>query len=292
MGHTAATAPPGEDLAALTALLARCHRLMVLTGAGCSTESGIPDYRGPDGSWRHSKPMTFQEFRTRRAARRRYWARSVVGWRRIADARPNGAHRALARLEDAGRVGTLVTQNVDGLHQKAGSRRVVDLHGRLDKIECLDCATVYRREPFQAELARLNPDWGATTRMLRPDGDADLGDADYDAFVLPVCVRCGGDLKPRVVFFGEPVPRRRTETAFAALEQADGLLVVGSSLMVWSGYRFARRAVRLGKPLVLLNLGRTRADGEATVKVRGRCGEVLPRVVEALGLAPPQVKAP
>jgi len=285
-------APPNDDVAVraadLSRFLADHDRVAVLTGAGCSTESGIPDYRGPDGSWRHHKPMSFRELTGSRRARRRYWARSTLGWRRIADAEPNPAHRVLARLERAGIVPVLISQNVDGLHQKAGHRNVVDLHGRLDRVECLDCHTGYRREPFQDELTRLNPDWGDAAdtgrRTVRPDGDVDLPDADYDAFRLPTCPRCGGDLKPGVVFFGEAVPRRRTEAAYAAVAAADALLVVGSSLMVWSGYRFAREAVRAAKPLALLNLGRTRADGEATLKVEGRCGEVLAAVAAQLGV--------
>jgi NAD-dependent SIR2 family protein deacetylase len=232
--------------------------------------------------------MSYRELTASRRARQRYWARSTVGWRRIADAQPNAAHRALARLEAAGVVPELITQNVDGLHQKAGHREVLDLHGRLDRVECLDCRTGYRREPFQDELTRLNPGWGdgtaAPRRTVRPDGDVDLGAVDYDAFRLPTCPRCGGDLKPGVVFFGEAVPRRHTEAAHAAVAAADALLVVGSSLMVWSGYRFARQAVAEGKPLALLNLGTTRADGEATLKVEARCGDVLAAVVAELGL--------
>ena len=266
--------------------LERHPRVAVLTGAGCSTESGIPDYRDPAGEWKHAKPMTFREFTDSRRARRRYWARSAVGWRRIAEALPNPGHLALARLEALGRTSLLITQNVDGLHQKAGSRRVVDLHGRLDRVECLSCRIRYRREAFQAELDRLNPGWIATARRdagTRPDGDVDLVDADYDAFRVPACPRCSGDLKPSVVFFGEAVPRRRTERAFTALRESDALLVVGSSLMVWSGYRFAREAVLHGKPLALINLGRTRADGEATLKTEAACGEVLPAAVARLG---------
>ena len=255
----------------------------MLTGAGCSTESGIPDYRDADGEWKHRRPMQYREFITRPAARRRYWARSLVGWRRIAAAEPNPAHRALARLEEAGRVRCLVTQNVDRLHGKAGSRRLIDLHGRLDRVECLGCRTSFRRDLFQRELERLNPGWTRTAAEITPDGDADLGAVDTDAFRVPGCPRCGGTLKPAVVFFGEQVPRRRVDRAFAALEEADAVLVAGSSLMVFSGYRFARAAAERGIPLALVNLGRTRADGEATLKVEGRCGEVLPRLAELLG---------
>lgn len=286
-----AAAPP--DLDRLAALL-RGRRFLVLTGAGCSTESGIPDYRGPDGSWRHARPMSFREFCGDPRARRRYWARSAVGWRRIAAALPNDGHRALARLERAGRVAGVVTQNVDGLHGKGGSERVIDLHGRLDRVECLGCRTGYRRDRFQVELERLNPGWpplagGAAPAgkppAARPDGDADLGAADYDAFRVPPCPRCGGDLKPGVVFFGETVPPRRVAAGFAALDAADGLLVAGSSLAVWSGYRFARAAAAAGQPVAIVNLGATRADELAAVKVEARCGSALTALAERLGEA-------
>lgn len=266
----------------LTRLVAESRRLLVLTGAGCSTESGIPDYRGPDGSWRHQQPMRFQEFVGSEAARKRYWARSMAGWQRIEAARPNAGHRALARLESAGALGHLITQNVDGLHGKAGSRRVIDLHGRLDRVECLVCRVLYPRREFQRELERLNPRWPAGTGEVQPDGDADLGAVDYDAFRVPACPCCAGDLKPAVVFFGESVPPRRTARALELIEEADALLVAGSSLMVWSGYRFVRRAAALGIPVALVGLGRTRGDIEATLKVEGRCGDVLPRLATSL----------
>ena len=281
-------AAPQPSPSRLADFLARHGRLVALTGAGCSTRSGIPDYRDRDGEWKHAKPMSFRDFTGSRLARRRYWARSAVGWRRIAEAEPNPGHRALARLEAVGRLDLLITQNVDGLHQKAGNRRVVDLHGRLDRVECLECKTGYRRGPFQDELRRKNPDWrhwDPGTESTRPDGDVDLGPVDYDAFNLPTCPRCGGDLKPGVVFFGEAVPRRRTQRSFAALEGADALLVVGSSLMVWSGYRFAREAHRRGLPVAILNLGRTRADGEATLKLEEDCAELLHRAVEEMGVS-------
>lgn len=270
---------------ALSRFVARSQRLVVLTGAGCSTESGIPDYRDADGSWKGAEPMRYQRFVAHRDARRRYWARAMVGWPRMAGARPNAAHRALAALEAAGRVHALITQNVDGLHERAGSRRVLDLHGRLDRVQCVGCSTVFPRGPFQGELERRNPSWRHLRAPTAPDGDARLDAEDYSTFELPTCLRCGGDLKPHVVFFGESVPAPRTAAAFARLAEADGLLVVGSSLMVWSGYRFARETVRTGKPLALLNLGTTRADAEATLKVEGRCGDLLPRVVEHLGCA-------
>lgn len=281
-----------RELDRLVGLL-RGRRFLVLTGAGCSTESGIPDYRGPDGSWRHARPMSFREFTSEAGARRRYWARSAVGWRRIATAEPNPGHRALARLERAGRIAGVVTQNVDGLHRRGGSERVIDLHGRLDRVECLGCRTRYRRDRFQLELERLNPEWlaaaGASAKAARaieaarPDGDADLAGADYDGFRVPPCPRCDGDLKPGVVYFGEAVPPRRVAASMAALAAADGLLVAGSSLAVWSGYRFARAASAAGQPVAIVNLGATRADELAAVKIEARCGEALPALAERLG---------
>ncbi len=276
--------PDSPDLDALVGLLASRRRLFVLTGAGCSTESGIPDYRDADGEWKHRQPMQYREFVGSAAARRRYWARSLVGWRRIAGAEPNPAHYALGKLEAAGKVRCLVTQNVDRLHRKAGSRRLIDLHGRLDRVECLGCRTSFRRDAFQRELERLNPGWGDAEATIAPDGDARLGAVDTVSFKVPDCPRCGGTLKPAVVFFGEKVPRRRVERAFAALEEADAVLVAGSSLMVYSGYRFARAAAERGLPLALVILGRTRAEDEATLKLIGRCGELLPRAVARLGI--------
>lgn len=266
----------------LSDFLASRRRLFVLTGAGCSTESGIPDYRDAAGEWKHRQPMKYQEFVGSEAARRRYWSRSLVGWRRIDEAQPNAAHLALQRLEEGERLRCLVTQNVDRLHFKAGSRQLIDLHGRLDRVECLDCHMTYRRDAFQGELQRLNPTWPVTAAEIRPDGDADLGQQDESAFQVPACMRCGGVLKPGVVFFGETIPKRRVERAFQALEEADGMLVAGSSLMVYSGYRFVRQAAKRGLPVAILNLGRTRGDGEATLKVTARCGDVLPRLASRL----------
>ncbi|MFP3942014.1 MAG: NAD-dependent protein deacetylase [Thermoanaerobaculia bacterium] len=263
---------------ALARVVASSRRLLALTGAGCSTESGIPDYRGPDGTWKHKQPMLYQEFVSSEVARKRYWARSMAGWQRIEAARPNDGHRALARLETAGALRHVVTQNVDGLHGKAGSRRVIDLHGRLDRVECLLCRVVFPRREFQRELERLNPEWPARVSEVQPDGDADLGVVDYESFRVPACPCCAGDLKPAVVFFGESVPPGRTARALRLLEEADALLVAGSSLMVWSGYRFVRRAAARRIPVALVGLGRTRGDGEATLKVEGRCGEVLPEL--------------
>lgn len=225
--------------------------------------------------------MSFQEFLARPAARARYWRRSAAGWRRMAAARPNAAHRALATLEAAGRVEILVTQNVDGLHRRAGSAAVVDLHGRLDAVDCLGCRISYRRELLQAELERLNPGAGRVRASLAPDGDAEVAEGET-GFRVPACPACGGILKPAVVFFGESVPPRRVERAFVGLARADALLVVGSSLMVWSGFRFVRRAVERGLPVAIVNLGRTRADDAATLKLEAPCGATLVAAVARL----------
>lgn len=257
-------------------------RILALTGAGCSTDSGIPDYRNADGTWKHRRPTTFQRFVTRESVRRRYWAGSLLGWRRIADARPNGAHRALTALESDGRALGVVTQNVDGLHGRAGSRTVVDLHGRLDRVVCLSCRARFPRDPFQAELARRNPGWSVESSGVRPDGDAGVGEEAASRFEVPPCPFCRGVLKPDVVFFGEAVPPSRVARAFELLDAADALLVVGSSLMVWSGYRFVVCARERGIPIVAVNLGLTRADAELTCKVEARCAELLPRLVRGL----------
>lgn len=284
---TSGVAPASEraGLDALAAFIRRSRRLLVLTGAGCSTESGIPDYRDAGGGWKRAQPMQFREFSGDPAARRRYWARSLLGWERVATARPNAAHRALAHLEAADRAHALITQNVDGLHHKAGSRSVIELHGRLDRVICLGCGYTRPREAFQLELERRNPEWRRPgVERIAPDGDVDLEGVDYDSFHVPDCESCAGVLKPDVVFFGESVPRERVAQAFARLQESDALLIAGSSLMVWSGYRFARAARERGLPVAVLNLGRTRADAEVTLKVEGRCGAVLQAVTARLGI--------
>jgi NAD-dependent SIR2 family protein deacetylase len=272
-----------SNVAAL-ADFAVCHpRLLVLTGAGCSTGSGIPDYRDASGAWRHRRPVQYAEFVRSPAVRRRYWARSLAGWPRVAAARPNAAHGALARLEACGRVALLVTQNVDGLQQRAGSRRVLDLHGRLDVVECLACGARLARAELQLLLAAWNPAFARfADAEATPDGDARLDEADFDAFLVPDCPECGGILKPGVVFFGENVPGMRVDTALAALAAADALLVVGSSLMVYSGYRFCLAAVAQGKPVAAVNLGRTRADALLALKLERDCGTALGDLLRAL----------
>lgn len=255
---------------------------IVLTGAGCSTESGIPDYRGPDGAWRHRKPIQFSEFVRDEANRRYYWARAFQGWEHFSLARPNGAHRALARLERGGGVGGVITQNVDGLHQSAGSREVLELHGSNHHVVCLDCRGRSAREALQRRMREWNPHWDSRAAETRADGDAELDRSLTEEFRVPPCEDCGGALKPDVVFFGESVPRERVETAMASVVGADVLLVVGSSLAVWSGYRFARAAAAAGVPIAILNLGWTRADDLASIKLERRCGDALSALEEAL----------
>jgi NAD-dependent SIR2 family protein deacetylase len=255
--------------------------VVALTGAGVSTASGIPDYRDEQGAWKRARPLEFREFVDSEAARRRYWARSLLGFAALGTARPNDAHRVLADWERRGLVSTLVTQNVDGLHQAAGAERVIDLHGRIDQVVCLTCRQTSPRTALQRELGRLNPGWASQPAMIAPDGDADPGRADYGDFRVPDCA-CGGLLKPDVVFFGENVPRERVERAMSALESARALLVVGSSLMVFSGYRFVRAAERLHKPVVVVNRGHTRADASATLKLDGDAGFVLGAVSRSM----------
>jgi len=265
----------------LAAFIERHAPLFALTGAGCSTDSGIPGYRDRDGRWKGADPIRYQAFVREPAARRRYWARSYVGWPRVAAALPNGAHRALAALERDGRLTQLVTQNVDGLHQRAGSRRVIDLHGRLDLVDCLDCGLRLSRRRMQALLAALNPDCPAPdcpTRAagrMAPDGDVLLDDRQQGAFRVPGCPGCGGVLKPAVVFFGENVPGPRVRRAFDRLAESRAVLVVGSSLAVFSGYRFCLEASKRGLPIALLNRGWTRADDLATEKLSMDCATTL-----------------
>ena len=257
------------------------RRLCVLTGAGISTESGIPDYRGPTAPPRKRAPIQHRDFMEDPRTRARYWARSMLGWPRFRDFEPNDAHRALARWPQ---VHGLVTQNVDRLHQKAGHAGVVELHGALADVRCLSCPAVVHRDDLQARLEAMNPQALGWKYTLFADGDADLPDALIADFQVPACA-CGGVLKPDVVFFGDSVPRPRLDHAFSRLDDAEVLLVVGSSLTVFSGYRFVLRAKDQQKPVVLINLGPTRADGDATLKVDARAGDVLPALVDQLSWA-------
>jgi NAD-dependent SIR2 family protein deacetylase len=249
--------------------------IAVVSGAGVSTSSGIPDYRDRNGQWKHARPIQFPDFVKNLDARKRYWARSYVGWQRFSKARPNLAHHALAGLEACGKVDMLITQNVDRLHSEAGSRRVIDLHGDLGQVRCIDCKETYSRLEFQEALKAANPGWHSGVFRLKPDGDAELAENSHESFEVPDCKICTGIVKPHVVMFGENVPRERVLDASAAIERADALLVVGSSLMLFSGYRFARQAAEQGKPIGIINKGRTRADDLATFKLEADCGEVL-----------------
>lgn len=250
-------------------------RLFVLTGAGCSTDSGIPDYRDREGQWKRPPPVNYSVFMHEPATRQRYWARSMVGWRRFGSALPNATHHALVQLEQRGQVELLVTQNVDRLHQRAGSERVIDLHGRLDEVRCMSCDWRLTRHAFQQLLVERNPAWAQLDATDAPDGDADLDGHDFARFDVPPCPHCGGIVKPDVVFFGEAVPRDRVDAATRAWQAADAVLVVGSSLMVYSGYRFVDAAARAGKPVAAVTLGRTRADPLLTLKVDAPCNEAL-----------------
>lgn len=277
--------PPIDPVQAAAELgsVLRGRRLAVLTGAGVSTESGIPDYRGPETARRARNPIRFQAFVADPASRARYWARATVGWSRIAEAVPNEAHQALADLEARGHALGLVTQNVDRLHQRAGSRRVIELHGALHDVRCLSCGSVEPRQALQERLSRVNPGFGRKPVEFAPDGDAELGDAAISRFRVVGCLACGGPLKPDVVFFGENVPRARVDAASELVDRADALLVVGSSLTVFSGFRFVKRAHAAGKPIAIVNVGRTRGDPLSTVKVEARAGAVLPHLVDVLG---------
>ena len=276
-----------QQVECLARFLEQGQSVTVLTGAGVSTASGIPGYRDRDGNWKHTRPVQFSEFVTSARVRRRYWARSFLGWRRIAGARPNPAHQALASLEANGLLDTLITQNVDGLHRRAGNRRVVDLHGRLDTVICLACKRPADRVAWQQRLADANPDWQGKGLGVRPDGDIDLDDDGCRDFRVPACDTCGGIMKPDVVFFGESVPKNRVAVATDAVARAAALLVVGSSLMVFSGFRFARQALETGKPIAILNRGRTRADDMAHLKIDGDCGDVLAKTLSHMNIAAP-----
>jgi NAD-dependent SIR2 family protein deacetylase len=264
-----------KEMNILGEFISENESIVILSGAGVSTASGIPDYRDQNGDWKHTKPMQFGEFKSSALARKRYWARSYVGWQRISRARPNVAHRALADLESSGKVEMLVTQNVDGLHSEAGSQSVIDLHGNLDKIRCVDCGATHARASYQETLRHSNPRWCADVYRYQPDGDAVLAEDSHHDFSVPGCPDCGGFVKPDVVMFGESVPKARVQRAFSAVDRAAALLVIGSSLMVYSGYRFALHASAQGMPLAIVNQGRTRADDIATLKVAQDCGAAL-----------------
>ena len=271
-----------ETLQSFADFLGARESVVVLSGAGISTASGIPDYRDEDGNWKQAAPMQFAEFSGSDSARQRYWARSYVGWQRFGRAAPNAAHRALTALESAGVVSTIITQNVDGLHRRAGSRGVIDLHGDLGRVRCLDCDVTTSRSEFQARMQVDNPEWHATVFRFQADGDAQLAESAHRDFVVPPCEACDGVLKPDVVMFGESVPKPRVARAFDALESAEALFVVGTSLMVYSGFRFVRRAHERSQPVAIMNRGRTRGDELASIRIDVDCSEALPEIARQL----------
>ena len=265
-----------HQLDQLAAFLERHRQVVVLTGAGISTASGIPDYRDRDGVRRGRAPVQGPEFRKSEAVRKRYWARSMVGYPTLARAAPNAAHRAIAELQADARLGAVITQNVDGLHQRAGSRVVIELHGNIHRVVCLDCHASFARQLVQNLLEELNPRVRGAVAAAAPDGDAHLEPDALAEFHVADCIHCGGTLKPDVVFFGDGVAPARTAQAMAAMEAADALLVVGSSLMVFSGFRFCRMAAASGKPIAAINLGITRADDLLSLKIDGSAERLLP----------------
>ncbi|MFJ9693844.1 NAD-dependent protein deacetylase [Kitasatospora sp. NPDC101183] len=272
-----ATAADAAGLAALVRLLA-ARGVVVLSGAGLSTESGIPDYRGESGSRRRGTPMTYQEFTGSDAARRRYWARSHVGWRAIARAEPNAGHHAVEQLRRSGHVAAVITQNVDGLHHAAGTRTAVELHGGLRRVVCLECRRTSSRAELDGRLEELNAGFREESAQINPDGDAELAPGLVDCFRIAPCPVCGGVLKPDVVFFGENVPKPRVQRCFELVDAAQALVVLGSSLTVLSGLRFVRHAARAGTPVVIVNQGRTRGDDLAEALVALPLGAVLTEV--------------
>lgn len=256
----------------------RGRRVVALTGAGISTESGIPDYRGEGTAVRARNPIQHAEFIRQAATRQRYWARSFVGWPRFSSAHPNAGHTAVATLERAGVIAGVITQNVDRLHHRAGSDNIVELHGALHEARCLDCELLEDRDALQVRLARLNDGWGRGSGTVAPDGDVELDDEHARRFTVATCLRCDGTLMPNVVFFGGSVPRPVVDRAWALLDCADVLLVVGSSLTVFSGFRFVRRAAQQNLPIVIVNLGPTRGDDLATVRIKASSGKCLSKL--------------
>jgi NAD+-dependent protein deacetylase sirtuin 4 len=270
------------DAVASLAERLRGRRIVVLTGAGVSTESGIPDYRSPEASKRGRRPIQGPEFVRSAALRRRYWARAMAGWESFVRARPGPAHLAIARLEARGVVTRVITQNVDRLHDAAGSRRVIELHGALAEVLCLVCGALEDRHDVQNRMRAANRSWTGGATVAAPDGDADLDEAALAGFEVPACVRCGGTLKPRVVFFGENVARAVVDAAFASVDDSDALLVAGTSLAVFSGYRFLRRAAERSIPIAIVNRGPVRGEEHAVLKVDGSTGAVLAELARRL----------
>lgn len=263
-----------DDREKLQHFLAQNKPLTVLTGAGLSTASGIPDYRDHNGNWKSAPPMQHRDFMTDEALRKRYWARSLHGWPVLYNAQPNPAHKALAQMQNEGLIGTIITQNVDGLHQKAGATDVINLHGYANDMICMDCGARSPRIDMHERCLALNPEFADLDATALPDGDAGI-DMDFSRFKIANCLNCSGLLKPDVVYFGDTVPKERVAEARQALAESAGLLVVGSSLMVFSGYRFARQANEQGQPIGILTRGKTRADELATLKIDANISDVL-----------------
>jgi NAD-dependent SIR2 family protein deacetylase len=271
------------DLESVASWIRDARRIVVLTGAGISTESGIPDYRGETGSLRTHTPMTYGDFVASESGRRRYWARSHLGWRTIARAHPNDGHRAVAVLQANGYLSGVITQNVDGLHQAAGACDVIELHGTLDRVICLTCRHTSAREDLDRRLRAANPVFTAEATRINPDGDVELAEEAVAGFRLVDCSSCeDGILKPDVVFFGENVPRSRVERCYRLIEESNAVLVLGSSLTVMSGFRFVRHAAKAGKPILIINQGLTRGDPYATHRVSLPLGPALTELTDAL----------
>jgi NAD-dependent SIR2 family protein deacetylase len=272
----------GREVHSLQEFVERHPRLFVLSGAGISTESGIPCYRDREGQRTGRSPILLKDFLGSDYARRRYWARSLIGWPVVAGAQPNAAHHAVRALAARSRVHRLVTQNVDGLHTRAGNPDVIELHGNIGRVRCMECGEQHTRASVQRMLEAMNPDFIGHVAPDLPDGDANIEHLDFASFDIPGCTRCGGVLKPDVVFFGESVPRELVQDAARSLESADAMLVLGSSLMVYSGFRFCEWAAKGGKPIAAINMGKTRADALLALKVEAPCSEVLEALIEGL----------
>ena len=289
VSDTAVPTPPEK---ALEDIVKQVHLgpAAVLTGAGVSTDSGIPDYRGPRGSLSRHRPMTYQEFRYDAAASHRYWARSFVGWRVMNQAQPNRTHFALVELERAGIINGVITQNVDGLHKAAGTQTLVPLHGDMETVLCLECGNVEDRQEFDVRLGALNPGYVESlvlnSDMVNPDGDVTLDEAAIARFRMVGCTRCGSKLlKPDVVYFGESVPKERKEAAYSLVDAAASLIVAGSSLAVMSGMRFVLEARKQDKPVAIINGGPGRADTRATTLWRTQVGPAFDALLDALELS-------
>ncbi|XP_024879897.1 NAD-dependent protein deacylase Sirt4-like [Temnothorax curvispinosus] len=270
-----------EDVTRLKEFVDKHERLCVLTGAGISTESGIPDYRSAEvGLYARSthKPMLYKEFCNSETARRRYWARNYIGWPRFSSLKPNITHEILKHSEHVGKVGCIVTQNVDNLHSKAGSKEVIELHGTAFRVMCLTCDHKICRYELQRTFQKLNPSMIATAQMIRPDGDVDVSQAQVEGFNVPACDNCGGILKPDIVFFGDNVPHDTVQNVKANIESLDALLILGTSLSTFSAYRVVLQARDAKKPIAIVNIGETRADKSVDLRIKGRCGDVLPKI--------------